>query len=494
MTSTLTRPRLAIAALAGIAVAAAPLAAIPAFAAGGDLEDPVTLETGHIDAFNLALNGDGSVRLNLKEDVTGSHVQRTPESVELFVKDDAYLEGLPAAYLPPGAPTTLWYLPMTQDQNLIWPGWDSQGVASVYGAQADVDIVISDVDGPGDVYVWSQGVFGDPAQLLADDWALPDTIHQDYLAHVHANWGFTAPGTYVLTAQATVTSADSTLSSTSNAATYTFVVEPVGGIVDPEPEPTTLAISGVGAHYHTGEIASLTAVQTPASEEDHYHWFTRASSADEWSVVNGAYGDSYGFVVTGEQQVKAVLYDHDHAIIAESEPADIHLDDHGSTPGVGPELDVTLAENEGALVISVSPEGATSTLSELELAPEGDRYVSEGSVTGITVTDTRPGELGWAATGRVRALGTIDGDILDGAYLGWTPTVVSSSAGQSVEAGASVAPGFSSGTGIKGWSALGTAAAGASRGTAVLGADIRIEAPTTTKVGHYSGVLLITVI
>src|SRR5690606_1505860 len=104
---------------------------------------PITLETGHIDAFNLALNGDGDVRLNLKEDVTGSHVQRAPESVKLFVKDDAYLEGLPAAYLPPGAPTALWYLPMTQDSNLIWPGWDSQGVASVYGAQADVDIVIS---------------------------------------------------------------------------------------------------------------------------------------------------------------------------------------------------------------------------------------------------------------------------------------------------------------------------------------------------------------
>lgn len=501
MSSTRTRPRAALAAVAlALAVVVTPLTASTARAA--DLDDPVRLETGHIDTFNLALNGDNSVRLTLKEDVTGSHVLRTPESVELFVKRAAHLENLPPAYLPAGAPTALWYLPLTQDQDLIWPGWDTQGVASYYGSDASVDIAVSAVDGPGEVYLWSADTWGAPKKLLTEGWSFPGTIHQGFLAHAHANWGFTAPGTYQLTANATVTSKDGARTSTSNTATYTFVVQPLTDEPDPEPEPepepepgdTSLTIDGVAGHYHTGGVAALTAVPSRDAGSDHYHWFTRASEADGWAVVDGAHGATYGFVVAGSQQVKAVLYDGNHEVIAESEPAAIVIDDHGSTPGIGPELSVSLPAEEGALAISVAPEGRTSELSDLTLNAEADRYLSEGSITGITVTDTRPGELGWAASGRVRDLVTVEGAVLDGKYLGWTPKVVSSGDGRSVAAGAQVAPGFPDGSGIKGWSALGSAAAGASTGTAVLGADLRIEAPTTTSVGDYTGVVLITVI
>ncbi|MEZ3160716.1 choice-of-anchor M domain-containing protein [Microbacterium sp. BWT-B31] len=496
MTSTLARPRTAVAAIAALAVAAAPLLAAPAYAA--DVEDPVSFDTGHIDAFNLALNPDGSIRLNLKEDVTGSHVEHSPEKVTLVVKQDAHREGLPAAYLPPGAPTSLWYLPLTQDSSLLWPGWDSMGAASVYGADADVDIVISEVDGPGDVYLWTNGVFGDIVQLLQDDWKLPATIHQSFLAHTHANWGFTAAGTYTLTARATITSQDGTKTSTSDAETYTFQVGEAGSEPEPEPEPqpseTTLSILGLGAHYHTGDVAALFAIPSPESASYHYHWFTRPNADAQWTVVDGADTDTYGFVVTAGHEVKAAIYDHDHNVIAESEPVRIRVDDHGSTPGVGPQIATSLAETEGALVISVASGSERSELSDLQLNAQADRYVSEGTIGGITVTDTRSGAPGWSASGRVRALGTIDGAYLDGKYIGWTPKVVSSSAGQTVTAGPVIAPGYIEGNGIKGFSVLGTSAAGSSTGTAVLGADIRIEAPTTTRVGDYTGVVLITVI
>ncbi len=525
MLLTRSRPRAALAAAAvAMALAVTPFAAATAQAA--DLSDAVRLETGHIDAFNLALNEDNSVRLTLKEDVTGSHVLRTPESVELFVKREAYLEGLPPAYLPPGAPTALWYLPLTQNQNLIWPGWDSQGVASYYGGDANVDISVSAVDGPGDVYLWSADTWGTPKKLLTEGWKLPGTIHQGFLAHVHANWGFTAPGTYKLTTRATVTSEDGSRTSTSNSGTYTFVVQPLTDEPTPtpteptptpteptptpteptptptEPTPTdpapvdpAVTIDGVADHYHTGGVATLTAKQSPDSGSNHYHWYTRASEEAEWVIADGPEGPAYGFVVMGSAQVKAVLYDDSHEVIAESEPVNIVLDDHGSTPGVGPELSVSLPADEGALAISVAPEGRTSELSDLTLNSTADRFVSEGSITGITVTDTRPASPGWAASGRVRGLVTVDGAVLDGKYLGWTPEVVSTSDGQSVSAGDPVAPGYlPDGNGIKGWSALGSATAGASVGTAVLGADLRVEAPTSTTVGDYTGVVLITVI
>lgn len=102
MTSLRSRPRLTVAAVAALAVGASVLLAAPAHA--DDLAEPISFDTGHIDTFNIAVNDDGSIRLNLQEDVTGSHVQRTPESVELRVKNSAFQENLPPAYLPVGAP------------------------------------------------------------------------------------------------------------------------------------------------------------------------------------------------------------------------------------------------------------------------------------------------------------------------------------------------------------------------------------------------------
>ena len=68
----------------------------------------------------------------------------------------------------------------------------------------------------------------------------------------------------------------------------------------------TVTISGLGGHYHTGNVASLTA-NVEGSDEAHFHWFTRPDASAEWSVVPGAFEASYGFVVTGNQDVKAVL-------------------------------------------------------------------------------------------------------------------------------------------------------------------------------------------
>ena len=113
-------------------------------------------------------------------------------------------------------------------------------------------------------------------------------------------------------------------------------------------------------------------------------------------------------------------------MIAESDPVSVVVDDHGNTPGIGPEISVELKETEGALVISVAPGSEHSRLSELTLNSAADRYISSGNISGITVTDTRSGQLGWNASGRVCDLVTVDGAVLDGKYLGWAPSVVSS--------------------------------------------------------------------
>src|SRR5690606_19248110 len=112
-------------ALVGVLALAGGLA-LPTVAVAADevLDDPIRFDSGHIDAFALSATTDGTVRLALSEDITGSHVLRTPESVELLVHSDAYSTNLPAAALPAGVPTTVSHLPLTQDHDLIWPGWD----------------------------------------------------------------------------------------------------------------------------------------------------------------------------------------------------------------------------------------------------------------------------------------------------------------------------------------------------------------------------------
>lgn len=300
-------PRSVAAGVVGLlAMTGALLAPAPAMAAA-PIDDPIRFDSGHIDAFALSLNDDGSVRLALKEDVTGSHVERTPESVELFVKSQAVVDGVPAQYLPAGLEGASYQLPLTQDPNLLWPGWDSQSIASAYGSNATIEIDVSDVSGPGDVYLWSQGPFGDPRQILTDSWKLPAKITQTAPAHVHSNWAFTEPGTYRLTVQAEVTSGDGTRTSTTNSADYTFVVAPA---------PTALTIDGAASTVEPGAQITLTAGQTPADATfSEFAWQTRANADASWQQVADATdseltvtavdGAQYKATVSGGQDVAA---------------------------------------------------------------------------------------------------------------------------------------------------------------------------------------------
>ena len=140
-------------------LAAAFLTAFTAFLGIGDLglqslpqakADSVTLDKGHIDAFHVTSSGSGNLKLDLTEDTTGSHVARDPNNVTLKVGAEAY-EPRTEDVSEVGVPT--YFLPQAQNQNLIWPGWDTQGVAPHY---SDVKINFNRVCGPGRVFMWSR--------------------------------------------------------------------------------------------------------------------------------------------------------------------------------------------------------------------------------------------------------------------------------------------------------------------------------------------------
>lgn len=271
--------------LGGFAAAAAvALGAVGAAAAASAAEanpsanGPVRLDSGHMDVFNISSEGD-AITLGIKEDATGSSVHRTPEDVVLVVKSQAVVRHLPTTALPAGAPgEELYYLPLTQDAELIWPGWDSLEAQGKFGSDLKADIEITKVDGPGTVYLWSQGAFGGVSPLLKDGkFALPGTIHQDSAAHVHANWAFTKAGTYHITAQAKVASADSKLSAETGAHVYTFEVQPA---------PTAVTVTAKRDAADATRV-TLTATQAPAGAAfTKFVWQQRTNGGD-WQPLTG---------------------------------------------------------------------------------------------------------------------------------------------------------------------------------------------------------------
>lgn len=153
----------------------------------------VVLDHGHVDVFHVGLTG-GKLDLKLKEDVTGSGVIHEPQDVDLQVKDSAFVD-VPRQF--PGAPRA-YVLPMTQNQDLLWPGWDTMSTGK------PVDLVVDSVQGPGKVHLFTTDISGTAvSQLTTGGTALPGTISVPSPTHVHANWVFTKPGVYTMTVHAT---------------------------------------------------------------------------------------------------------------------------------------------------------------------------------------------------------------------------------------------------------------------------------------------------
>lgn len=219
MVQTATAPARTRAALRALLAAFASLAVILIPLGSAHAAERLVLDHGHVDAFNVTAEGD-ELKLNLKEDVTDSHVTHAAEDVELHVKSAA-LKDLPK--FVPGAPKA-YYLPLTQEQNLLWPGWDTLETQGT-GFDGSIKLKFDKVEGPGAIHLFGQVSQGRIEPLLAGGGtelkagAIRD---QSFPAHTHANWIFTKPGVYTLTLHAEGTKGGKKVSS--NKATYTFTV------------------------------------------------------------------------------------------------------------------------------------------------------------------------------------------------------------------------------------------------------------------------------
>ncbi|STD03539.1 choice-of-anchor M domain-containing protein [Corynebacterium renale] len=155
----------------------------------------VALNQGHVDAFNVTAPG-GQLHLNLKEDVTGSHVEHEASDVLLEVGDNAWTEDTAQV---DAIGTGSYFLPQTQQAGLLWPGWDTFGVADA--GMDSITLNFTQVAGPGEVYVWQTASFGGAQAVTADGFIAlrsGSQIVQSQPGHTHANWAFTQPGMYTM--------------------------------------------------------------------------------------------------------------------------------------------------------------------------------------------------------------------------------------------------------------------------------------------------------
>ncbi len=93
--------------------------------------------------------------------------------------------------------------------------------------------------------------------------------------------------------------------------------------------PEDIKIEGIADHYHTGDAIELTAVLDEEPEYDHWHWYSRENTDDEWETVSDQESDTF----TGEAkidglEIKAVLFNDDHEAHVQSAPVEVVIDDH----------------------------------------------------------------------------------------------------------------------------------------------------------------------
>ena len=189
-----------------------------------------TLDRGHADIFDLTSDASGALTLRIKEDATGSGVMREPEQTLLAVNKSTLTQIPGAVSQVTGAPAAAYLLGQSGDNQatVLWPGWDTLGVAA--GGYDAARFHIS-YTGPADgrIYAFTSS-FTEGMKAVTNDGSFDlapegDDIDQPYAAHKHVNWLFTRAGRYTLTVQASTWTHGNTGAANAQSAVHTYTID-----------------------------------------------------------------------------------------------------------------------------------------------------------------------------------------------------------------------------------------------------------------------------
>ena len=189
-----------------------------------------TLDRGHADIFDLTSDASGALTLRIKEDATGSGVMREPEQTLLAVNKSTLTQIPASVSQATGAPAAAYLLGQSGDNQatVLWPGWDTLGVAA--GGYDAARFHIS-YTGPADGRIFAfTSSFTEGTKAVTNDGSFDlapegDDIDQPYAAHKHVNWLFTRAGRYTLTVQASAWTPGNTGAANAQSAARTYTID-----------------------------------------------------------------------------------------------------------------------------------------------------------------------------------------------------------------------------------------------------------------------------
>lgn len=180
----------------------------------GVCADKAVLDHGHVD---IAVARDGDKFLTRLKDETAivdkKTVERPLDDVVLAVHDNA-LRSRPAAlngkefdYL---GKEKFFLLPQTQEQSIIWPGYNTQALNYKDYKDGKVMLNIKPVEKPegAEIGLFTTEGLGKGFTPLINSAAGDLSIETTFASHTHSNWVFTKPGIYKLEVSYTATTTD----------------------------------------------------------------------------------------------------------------------------------------------------------------------------------------------------------------------------------------------------------------------------------------------
>lgn len=214
----------------------------------------------HTDAIATFWEG-GQLVLASKADTPAPRTRYEADQVWFHVDNDSKIASFPAGYefIAPGG-TAVWVAPEVQEANQIWPGFSLESVPAGTLDNDNTKLTLVGVAGPGDLELWQTGPVGDVNRLWSSDEAGFKSFTRKNV-HMHANWAFTAAGTYHVTVRADATVGGAPVTDT---AVYTFVVGdlPTTG---PDPDAVATSIDAAPVTQTYGQTAKLSVSVSPAT-------------------------------------------------------------------------------------------------------------------------------------------------------------------------------------------------------------------------------------
>ena len=158
-------------------------------------QGPAEITRGHVDVGPRLI--DGKFVLLARDDSANPPVWRSTDDAVLRVvdasridvpNDDAY------SFLGGMRGRKAYVIPQTQDQKVVWLGWNTQAPEIVKNFPRGAELVFTGHEGPGEAHMFIENGFEAPMSLYDSTKSEQQPVHMEANTHVHANWVFSEPG------------------------------------------------------------------------------------------------------------------------------------------------------------------------------------------------------------------------------------------------------------------------------------------------------------